>query len=339
MKQVVSQRLDIQKEALAERYLGLPTKAGRKLSDCFEYLPSQVKGRDVLIKSIAQAVPTYSMSCFLLPLNICNKMRSVVANYWWGSSADNRHMHWMSWERLNQPKHKGGMGFWDMRSFNLAMLGKQGWRLITRPNSLCARVLKGRYYHDTKFLRTTRKKHASSTWRAILAGRDVQQRGLIRRVVDGDSTTIWGDRWIADHFDARPITPSVAGHPNLVSELLTTSGSWNVEAQLYCDSRWVEEMLCPRRDRALIMIGMWALWMLRNRRRHGELTMPVQQAVLWAKDIAYDLWQLSYQFDKPAPAHNRDKWRKPEVGWSKINTDDLRSQESKQGATLSIIER
>jgi len=40
MKQVVSQRLDIQKEALAERYLGLPTEAGRKLSDCFEYLPS-----------------------------------------------------------------------------------------------------------------------------------------------------------------------------------------------------------------------------------------------------------------------------------------------------------
>jgi len=95
--------------------------------------------------------------------------------------------------------------------------------------------------------------------------------------------------------------------------------------------------LCPRRDRALIMIGMWALWMLRNRRRHGELTMPVQQAVIWAKDTAYDLWQLSHQFDKPAPAYNRDKWRKPEVGWSKINTDAAFSEESKQGATSSII--
>jgi len=78
------------------------------------------------------------------------------------------------------------------------------------------------------------------------------------------------------------------------------------------------------------MIGMWALWMLRNRRRHGELTMPVQQAVIWAKDTAYDLWQLSHQFDKPAPAYNRDKWRKPEVGWSKINTDAAFSEESKQ---------
>ena len=65
--------------------------------------------------------------------------------------------------------------------------------------------------------------------------------------------------------------------------------------------------------------------------------MPVQQAVIWAKDTAYDLWQLSHQFDKPAPAYNRDKWRKPEVGWSKINTDAAFSEESKQGATSSII--
>jgi hypothetical protein len=66
-------------------------------------------------------------------------------------------MHWMSWERLNQPKCKGGMGFRDLRSFNLAILGKQGWRLITRPDSLCARVLKGRYFHDTDFMSDVRK--------------------------------------------------------------------------------------------------------------------------------------------------------------------------------------
>jgi len=153
-------------------------------------------GREVLIKSNAQVVSTYSMSCFILPINIYKKMRAVVANYWWGSSADSRHMHWMSWERLNQPKSKGGMGFRDLRSFNLAMLGKQGWRLITRPDSLCARVLKGRYFHDTNFMRATRKKHASSTWRAILAGREVLQHGLIKRVVDEEFTDIWCDRWI-----------------------------------------------------------------------------------------------------------------------------------------------
>jgi hypothetical protein len=37
MKHEVSQGLNIQKEALAERYLGLPTKAGRSMSGPFEY--------------------------------------------------------------------------------------------------------------------------------------------------------------------------------------------------------------------------------------------------------------------------------------------------------------
>ena len=105
-------------------------------------------GRVVLLKSAAQAVPTYPMSCFLIPKDTCRKMKIVISNYWWGSSADNRHMHWQRWELLTRPKVQGGMGFRDLRLFNKAMLWKQGWRLIENPNSLCAKVLKGRYYHD-----------------------------------------------------------------------------------------------------------------------------------------------------------------------------------------------
>ena len=35
------------------------------------------------------------------------------------------------------------MGFRDLKMFNLAMLGKQGWRLMTRPDSLCAKFSRG----------------------------------------------------------------------------------------------------------------------------------------------------------------------------------------------------
>lgn len=40
------------------------------------------------------------------------------------------------------------MGFRDFHSFNLAMLAKQVWRLINEPDSLCARVLRTKYYPD-----------------------------------------------------------------------------------------------------------------------------------------------------------------------------------------------
>lgn len=171
VKQVASSTLHIQSEALAEKYLGLPTAVGRSLKGSFQYMLAKIKGlvgswsgrqascagREVLLKSKAQAVVTYPMSCFLLPVSTCQKMKSTIANYWWGSSADNRRLHWMSWDRLTQPKEVGGMGFRDLPMFNKAMLGIQAWRLLTRPDSLCSRVLKGRYYHDGDFLAAARK--------------------------------------------------------------------------------------------------------------------------------------------------------------------------------------
>ena len=119
------------------------------------------------------------MSCFLLTKRVCKSITSCMAKYWWGSSIDKRSLHWLSWDKLEVPKVKGGMGFRNMHSFNLAMLGKHGWRLITRPNSLCARVLKGKYYPHTDFLSATVPAKASATWKAIVAGREALGVGLI----------------------------------------------------------------------------------------------------------------------------------------------------------------
>jgi hypothetical protein len=139
-KDEVKEVIQIDKEALVEKYLGLPMALGRSTKEAFEYMPTRLKklvgawsgkeasctGREVLLKSVVQAVPTYPMSCFLIPKDTWRKMKTVISNYWWGSSADNRHMHWQRWELLTRPKIAGGMGFRDLRLFNLAMLGKQG---------------------------------------------------------------------------------------------------------------------------------------------------------------------------------------------------------------------
>jgi hypothetical protein len=99
-------------------------------------------------------------------------------------------MHWIEWDKMAVSKCKGGMDFRDIHAFNLALLGKQGWLLITSPNSLCAQVLKGRYY-PSEFMEATVLRTASRPWRAVVAGREALQHGLIKRIGAGHTVSIW----------------------------------------------------------------------------------------------------------------------------------------------------
>jgi hypothetical protein len=55
-------------------------------------------------------------------------------------------MRWFAWRKICVPKKSGGMGFRDIHCYNLALLAKQCWRLIEQHDSLCARVLRAKYY-------------------------------------------------------------------------------------------------------------------------------------------------------------------------------------------------
>jgi hypothetical protein len=214
-KQEVLQSLGIRSEVLGEKYLGLPTAAGngviKSYADCirnFVYGWSEKKlscaGREVLIKANLQAVPTYPMSCFKLSAHVCKKMQTYISNFWWGSAVDSHKIHWQSWSKLTMPKKSGGMGFRDLPLFNKAMLAKQGWRLMTRPNSLCARIIKGKYFPNGDFLKANKRKQSSEIWKAVLFGREALWQGLIKRVGPGSSISIWEDNWIPSLRQLKP---------------------------------------------------------------------------------------------------------------------------------------
>ena len=134
-------------------------------------------GREILIKTVAQAIPTYSMCLFKLPKAICDKINSLLANYWWGQTKDERKIHWINWQKLCTQKKRGGMGFRDISAFNLAMLAKQAWRLIYQDHSLFYRVYKARYFPNCNFLLAELGSNPSYVWWSLLEARDVIWEG------------------------------------------------------------------------------------------------------------------------------------------------------------------
>lgn len=232
-KQDVHEALQIPTEALKEIYLGLPTAVGTASDGTFDYASDRIRnfihgwvgqflrnaGQEVLIKTNAQAVLTYPMSCFKLPAPTCIKMKQYITNYWRGSLIDNHKIHCQRWSKLSRAKGEGGMGFHDQPLFNQAMLGKQVWRLLSRPESLCAKVLKGKYFPTQKILEATRKTKSSKTWRAILFAREALVKGMIKRVGSGDSINVWTNNWIAGTSSVKPLVRQPEANVEKVNEL------------------------------------------------------------------------------------------------------------------------
>ena len=79
-----------------EKYLGLPSFVGKRKKASFNYIKERVwrklqgwegkllsqAGREVLLKVVIQAIPTYTMGCFKLPIGLCNEIEVLIKKFW-----------------------------------------------------------------------------------------------------------------------------------------------------------------------------------------------------------------------------------------------------------------
>ena len=161
------------------------------------------------------------MSCFKLPDALCDELTSLIRNFWWGQKEDERKIAWLSWEKLCEPKCNGGMGFKQLKQFNLAILAKQGWRLQTNQNSLVYRVLKARYFPQCDFIEATLGNSPSFVWRSIMSTQNLVREGVWWRVGNGSNIRIWEDKWLPSSSTYKIASPKQFLHQDTrVSELI-----------------------------------------------------------------------------------------------------------------------
>ena len=95
-KQLILEILGVKNVNRIETYLGLPTLVGRAKYHTFSYLKDRIwkklqgwkglmllrAGKEILIKAVAQSIPTYTMSVFQLSLKLCDELDALCAKFW-----------------------------------------------------------------------------------------------------------------------------------------------------------------------------------------------------------------------------------------------------------------
>ena len=91
------------------------------------------------------------------------------------------------------------MGFRDLRAFNLAMLAKQGWRLLHDNNSVVYQCLKARYFPRTHLFDAKESPNCSFVSKSIVAALSILKLGCCWRVGNRLSIRVLGDKWIPNY--------------------------------------------------------------------------------------------------------------------------------------------
>lgn len=107
-----------------------------------------------MIKAVLQAIPTHHMSRFKISKKILDEMNRKMSKILWGNENEDQKIHWSNWATLCEEKFRDVCEFKDLNKFNLALLAKLGWRLMTQIDVLWARLMKGLYDPNKKFLST-----------------------------------------------------------------------------------------------------------------------------------------------------------------------------------------
>lgn len=152
-----------------------------------------------------------------------------MARFWWGQRKDEHRIHWLRWGKLTEVKADGGLGFRELREFNLALLAKQLWRLLTKPNLLVSKIMKARYFKGMSIWDTKASNGDSWCWKSLLSAKELLEEGTRKRVGDGKSINIWADRWLPSSEDGRVKSRRREGMKvQKVSELIR-DGRWDRE--------------------------------------------------------------------------------------------------------------
>ncbi|KAG8491289.1 hypothetical protein CXB51_014550 [Gossypium anomalum] len=192
-------------------------------------------GKEVFIKSILQSLPTYALSVFLAPRGTLEDMLSEVCHSRWACKEKWRGWAMLAWDKVCLPKGMRGLSFRDLRLFNLALLGRQVWRLLTFKDTLCYRVLSSKYFLNGDLFHPKKVDKPSYTWSSIFTAAKALESGFGWQVEDGNIIKICDHNWGFKGLNGESLcfVASTIPERKVCDLWINNSPSWNKDRVRY----------------------------------------------------------------------------------------------------------
>ncbi|KEH17434.1 hypothetical protein MTR_0015s0120 [Medicago truncatula] len=152
---------------------------------------------------------------------------------------------------LGTGKYLGLPSMIGRRTFNLAMLGKQGWRIMTNPESLIARIYKARYYPRCNFFEATLVRKCGMSLSC--------NRCSIRTLLNKSPTPLYFLRWKKIDLSRQKKQMELFDVNHF-----KVQGSWDLLWKLQIP-------VLDGGDAALFCCLLWSIWKQRNNKIRNEM--------------------------------------------------------------------
>lgn len=148
-----------------------------------------MSGRTVLAKATLSSNPSHIMQYIKLPTKITNSINKIQRDFIWGTIAEKRKIHLISWDTITKGKEEGGLGLHKSEVKNRALLASLAWMALKNPNSTWSRVITSKYLNRTN-------KFVSRTWKNIQGGW-LDCKGATRwTIYTGQRVKFFEDTWL-----------------------------------------------------------------------------------------------------------------------------------------------
>ncbi|XP_071692649.1 uncharacterized protein [Rutidosis leptorrhynchoides] len=167
----ISEVLPFVEGSLPIRYLGIPLLATRLYRrDCMS-------------------------SMFILPISVNVDIERLLRDFLWCQGEFKRGKAKVNWKDVCKTKAKGGLGIKILHTWNIALMSKHAWNIVSGKNSIWANwvakvKLKKRNFWDFKA-----PDDSCWSWKKIMQNRKLICDFIVKKISDGKQTSAWYDNW------------------------------------------------------------------------------------------------------------------------------------------------